>query len=839
MWKILDYIHQQRKKLVVKSKEIHEKHRRVIQLQQEVAVDKQQVESEKMKVEMMKQELKEQFDQLKVEKLKISSQKKLLQEMREQAKKQGLKQANSGYFKGLDQLKGDKSRHKLGPTNYTNDSEIMNEDENDSPMPCFNKNMQQNNNFDYNQPVDSEEMMQFEGNQNIHNKYSEDYDTNQQREYDNYTQDENYEVNDNASTQYDFPKNSSRNLIQEFSRNADAPNPAINYENNLNGSYCSEDYPENIHNKFRQINADMNREDHYGRNQNFQNMQRNNQRESQNTKMKNMKSRFNDQRTGQEQYYPEAQRSQERRNYQNNQNMSNSYYEMGPSLPPKSPTMANARQVNPNFRGGPQFIQQEKQAENQMQYNNSYQVPYITGGQFGEMSFVRDYNNPNNIISGQSTDRFQKSRNQGLHNYMSAGHPGNSNGPNSVAYSSQPSGVPDQNIPHVQTPKEYMQNPPTFHPYHHQMNGQNNMQSQNPYMLNHTGNLKINDTRDSQAMPDPRSAQVTPKPASNKFMNFESQMNSNYQYPGSREDSRDRINPNRPFIYENFKELEQQNSQWDRQHQTFDNQTMGSLQESYNFYPQQRNNEVQDSRMASIRGNKDNMGQREEESYSVQKEKEKIAQLIGEYQRRLAQLDQSNEKEKAAPDTPESKHIKILQGEEEKKLNLNTNLEKYINKSEKDDEEPDVDGYIQNNLGKNQKLIEQIKQQKHIKDEKLLEKELIKNLLNSKQNIDVIHQTPQKRLDQSLHSVQSKEKKNVPPGFPHLITDSMRKIRNSPMPAENEHGDDMEDYDNYSPNSCVRNHYEEDEEERKDNTVCRVKTKGKYSITKSHYFVLY
>lgn len=217
MWKMLEFIQHQRQKLVSKSKEIHEKYRKVIQLQQEVAVDKQQVESEKLKVEMMRQELKEQFDQLKVEKLKISSQKKLLQEMREQAKKQGLKQANSGYFKGLEQLKGDKSRHKIGLTNYANDSEIMNEDENDYPMPCFNKNAQQNNNFDYNAPEEQEEVMQFDRNRNIQNEYSEEYDTNQQQEYDNYTQEENYDVNDNTSTQYDFPKNSNRNLIQEFS----------------------------------------------------------------------------------------------------------------------------------------------------------------------------------------------------------------------------------------------------------------------------------------------------------------------------------------------------------------------------------------------------------------------------------------------------------------------------------------------------------------------------------------------------------------------------------------------------------------------------------------------
>ena len=181
---------------------------------------------------------------------------------------------------------------------------------------------------------------------------------------------------------------------------------------------------------------------------------------------------------------------------------------------------------------------------------------------------------------------------------------------------------------------------------------------------------------------------------------------------------------------------------------------------------------------------------------------------------------------KSQQETPKDKNIKVLQGQE-KKLSIKNTLDKYLTKSDKDEEELDADRYIQNNLEKNKKLREEIKQKKHINNEKLIEKELIQNLINSKEKYQEVHQTPPKKSEQSFQSTGQKSDNQA---FPHHITGSMRKIRNSPALAENEQVENEDKEQEYSPNSIVPNN---SKRQSKVNSICQLEQSQEHSPVNS------
>lgn len=150
--------------------------------------------------------------------------------------------------------------------------------------------------------------------------------------------------------------------------------------------------------------------------------------------------------------------------------------------------------------------------------------------------------------------------------------------------------------------------------------------------------------------------------------------------------------------------------------------------------------------------------------------------------------------------------MKILHKDAEEQLNLNSDLERYLQDNEIM-EGKDPEAYIKNNLEKNDKLREEIKQQKRIVNENLVEKDLINKLLNSNKADDV-HLTPEKKIGHDSQINNSNNQENMP-GLPSHITGSMRKIRNSPALAENEQIQDMQNQNNDSPNSIIPNPYDE------------------------------
>jgi len=322
---------------------------------------------------------------------------------------------------------------------------------------------------------------------------------------------------------------------------------------------------------------------------------------------KERQSRFNQLSNEQNQYILEVQNnSQERQNFVGNQNMSNSYYDMHPNAYNKPPMVKNLNLGNHNIPMNQPMIQQEMMNDNQFMQNNPYQMQQMYGA---DASFNKEYANAN-IVSGSSTDRY-KSQNQGVYNYVSTGNQMNSNMPNS-AYNSLPNGgMPDQNSlgGRLNINKEFVANPPTFHPYHHlqnssQINSQNSISpGQNPYMMMQNPNILESQTKESmQALNEISSNQITPKVVNGKVINYEQQIPQQYQMTGSLEDSRDKTNAQRPFVYDNYREMEQRNSQWDRNQQTYDKNTFGSLQGSYaNMQQYNKGSEMQDSRVNTLR----------------------------------------------------------------------------------------------------------------------------------------------------------------------------------------------------------------------------------------------
>ena len=312
----------------------------------------------------------------------------------------------------------------------------------------------------------------------------------------------------------------------------------------------------------------------FNKNNQYQNTNQNYIKEDIQNQYNSRQSRFKDISNGQQQYLLEMQRKHDIQNIQANPALSNSYYEMG---------VKNFRkQINPNIQQTNQYFGQNSNQpmnnEAQMAFNNSYQTQNF-GTQFGEMSFKKEPSSTQvNMVSGSSTDRYGNIRNQGLHNYISAGQIQNVVTPSSAGYNSQTApGVQDSSpIPNTHLAplnKEYVGNPPTFHPYHHlqnssQINSQNSIQTptHNSYLISHLNNSKLmeSQTRDSiQPMSDPASAQITPKIMASRYINYDTHMQTSFQFPIQREDSRERMNNQNQVQIGNFRNIDQ-NSFYDR-----------------------------------------------------------------------------------------------------------------------------------------------------------------------------------------------------------------------------------------------------------------------------------
>lgn len=367
-------------------------------------------------------------------------------------------------------------------------------------------------------------------------------------QFEKYHQNKNFEYQDIPINQNDYMNEIHRDMNQEYLQNNED-----SLEENRNGENQRYYQNEIIQENYQNYNYPMNHDPNYQFNKNsqYQNMNQNYQKEDIQNQYNSRQSRFKDISNGQQQYLMEMQRNQELQNMQNNQPLSNSYYEMG---------VKNYRkQINPNMQQTNQYFgpnaNQLMNNEAQMAFNSSYQTQNFNS-QYGEVSFKKEQPIQTvNMISGSSTDRYANSRNLGLHNYMSAGgQVQNTNAPSSTGYNSQSTpGMPDssplQNSHLGMMSKEYVGNPPTFHPYHHlqnssQINSQNSIQTptHNSFIPSHLNNSKLveSQTRDSLQPSDPKSAQITPKIMASRFINYDAQMQASFQFPIQREDSRER-----------------------------------------------------------------------------------------------------------------------------------------------------------------------------------------------------------------------------------------------------------------------------------------------------------
>lgn len=332
--------------------------------------------------------------------------------------------------------------------------------------------------------------------------------------------------------------------------------------------------------------------------------------------------------------------------------------------------------------------------------------------------------------------------------------------------------------------KDYMSQPPTFHPFHYQFGSQNSIQTppHNSYVFGQNmNNSKIidNPNRESDAT---FNAQATPKYMGGNLTGYDSQMHASLQYPDSREGSRERM--------------------LSSQKDTLQGNQKG-VNSSQNVHILTHDQSEQDSKITQnsddLKSFTTKLKQIDAKDIDNQLKKQLFDKLILQYQTKF-----TNSGAQKYPDD-DSKHMKII--------NQNTDLETAI-RSDNHNEELDVENYIKNNLEKNIKLAEDIRKSKKPKNEKELQQHLIQRILN--QNEEKGIQTPRKNLDQMMQSTDSYQYSHPPQ--PQHITSSMRKIRTSPAPAENEQLDQEDNSE--SPNSIVPNNYDEDDEKNK--TVWRV-----------------
>lgn len=188
--------------------------------------------------------------------------------------------------------------------------------------------------------------------------------------------------------------------------------------------------------------------------------------------------------------------------------------------------------------------------------------------------------------------------------------------------------------------------------------------------------------------------------------------------------------------------------------------------------------------------------------------------MLKEYQQKIAYYENAQNKGESARDEP----IKILHGKEQEKLNMNNNVEKYYveekDKEEETDHEQDI--YIVNETTRNRQKQEQYKQPEGQNSVRPAHQHKNGYGMSREQKL---MQTPDKRMNQTAQSNQSVRSsyRRPPHALPPHITDSMRKIRNSPALAENE----ARKGERETPGSVVQNPYEEDEGKSK--TVYRLK----------------
>ena len=496
---MLDHLYEQKHMLTEKAHEVDKKQNDAILLLKQVTVEREMMAQERMKIQMLLKD--------------VSTQSKILRKRIEQAKRLGLKQHNSALFKKFEKGKFDKNYSDYAVDNLTSD-QAYTEMEEGSPLPSVARPI--HNNKDYTHQNVSE---LYDGTQNIQKRFAEDFDVNMQREQNYPMDDQSYEDGENFP-----PKNSNRDLTKEFNKEV-TPNMNENFEENQNRSFESDQYPPHAHTQqIQNKNQFKNQNPGFDQRQKIPN-------ENYLKYGEERKFRYNNDMSNDQNPYYDIRRSQERQNFQNqtNPNFSNSYYDsMQGNINAKSPVMGN---YPPNVGMQPQYNQPELNNENQMNYNHPYQHASYMGGPYGEISFNKDYNNPNNIMSGSSTDRFQaKNGNQQMQGYMTNNvNPIGSNAPNS-AYNSVPGGQDQLGLPpqHLNMNKDSIQNPPTFHPFHHH-------QLQNSSHLN---------SQNSTYTPP----QITPKQGITKYQNFEGVQG---QIP---------MNNSKPFTYEQLRELEQHNS---------------------------------------------------------------------------------------------------------------------------------------------------------------------------------------------------------------------------------------------------------------------------------------
>lgn len=545
--------------------ELNNEREKIDQQKMIFAKEKMLFEKDKFNFEKEKQKFSELVSKFNTEKLKFNNTKKLF----EQSKRSGFQQMSDAYFKTTQQMRPDKMNPNIGMMNYSPNYEYIEEDENFSPAPHFNNQPSQvkdnDDYYPYEYPNDDEEPY-------FQNKFGQEYQMDNRQNFGN-----EYEDADNYINQQEYQEEMyKRNFNQDYDRSNEESVDDNKDRVNENQRYYSDDGMPDVQITNKYV---VNKDSRNAFSKEPQNRNNSMPRESHQNQFAKQ-SRFKDLSNGQQQYLLEMQKKQEQQYMVNNPNMSNSYYEMGiKNYKHQVPSNEN-EQANPYFGNINNLRIKTMNNEGHKFYNNSYQGQTFNNP-YAEVSFVKENSNPPiNMISGSSTDRYGKSRNQGLHNYVSAGHVSSSGAPNSVGYSTQPAVGLQEPLPVSQMSqigKEFSQNPPTFHPYHHlqnssQINSQNSIQTptHNSYMLNHLNNSKVLESlpRDSlQAVNELNSVQITPKIIGGKFINYETQIQPSFQFPSNREDSRERVAYPVQFQMQNLRDLEQQNSFWERTQQ--------------------------------------------------------------------------------------------------------------------------------------------------------------------------------------------------------------------------------------------------------------------------------
>lgn len=187
----------------------------------------------------------------------------------------------------------------------------------------------------------------------------------------------------------------------EYDNEDEHMNEFVNFNQNMNINQMKDNKQGNIrgNNNYKMNQAQVNQQDsvYYS--------------DDQNEYEQNLNSRQKDFSLGQKQFIQEKQyqheqynRQQEMDNY-HNQNMNNNYYEIG-NQRNQMGYMGNNQQM----MGLPRAGVQEHNQDAQMIYGSYYQNPYMQIP-YQEASFTKEQNMPSQIVSGNSTDRYNRPRN--------------------------------------------------------------------------------------------------------------------------------------------------------------------------------------------------------------------------------------------------------------------------------------------------------------------------------------------------------------------------------------------------------------------------------------------